>query len=235
MPRLLRITTVPISLQLLLHGQFKYMREHGFEVITMSADGREVSDVIKDGTPHIVIPMTRKITPLHDLKCLWMLIREIKKIRPDIVHTHTPKAGLLGMLASWICRVPVRLHTVAGLPLIEASGFRRFVLKLAERVTYACAHAVYPNSVGLKRFIEQQFILPAHKLKILGKGSSNGIDVAFFNRSHSLENHARQLRAAYDAQANDVILSFVGRIVRDKGIVELVQAFTAISDDESFV
>ena len=113
------------------------MREHGFEVITMSADGKEVADVIKDGTSHIVVPFTRKITPLHDLKCLWQLVREIKKLRPDIVHTHTPKAGLLGMVASWWCRVPVRLHTVAGLPLMEASGFRRVVLK-HRRANYLC-------------------------------------------------------------------------------------------------
>src|SRR6187551_3696016 len=154
MPRLVRITTVPISLHLLLQGQFRYMREHGFDVITMSADGKEVADVIKDGTPHIVIPMTRKITPLQDFKCLFKLIVEIKKLKPDIVHTHTPKAGLLGMIASWACRVPVRLHTVAGLPLMESSGPKRYLLDLAERLTYACAHIVYPNSQGLKVFIE---------------------------------------------------------------------------------
>jgi glycosyltransferase involved in cell wall biosynthesis len=235
MPRLLRITTVPMSLSLLLQGQFSYMRANGFEVITMSADGQEVADVMKDGTQHTVIPLTRKITPLQDLKCLWLIIREIKKLRPDIVHTHTPKAGLLGMLASWICRVPVRLHTVAGLPLMEASGLKRFVLELTERVTYACAHAVYPNSFGLKAFIEEQFGLPPHKLKILGKGSSNGIDISFFERSLSLENQARKLRARYDIRENDVILSFVGRIVRDKGIVELVKAFNAILGDQSFM
>src|SRR5688572_16963125 len=160
MPRLLRITTVPISLHLLLQGQFRYMREHGFDVITMSADGKEVVEVIKDGTPHIVIPMTRKITPLQDFKCLLKLIQEIKKIKPDIVHTHTPKAGLLGMMASWMCRVPVRLHTVAGLPLMEASGFKHTVLRIAERVTYNCAHLVYPNSHGLKKYIEQHFRVP---------------------------------------------------------------------------
>src|SRR5690606_34213233 len=116
MPTLIRITTVPISLHLLLNGQFEYMREHGYEVITMSADGPEVGEITKDGTRHIAIPFTRKITPFRDLRCLWLLIRTIRRFRPDIVHTHTPKAGLLGMLAARICRVPVRLHTVAGLP-----------------------------------------------------------------------------------------------------------------------
>src|SRR5688500_12599750 len=121
LPRLLRITTVPISLHLLLKGQFSYMREHGFDVITMITGGKEVADVIKDETKHISIPFTRKITPLQDLKCLWLLVWQIRKIKPDIVHTHTPKAGLLGMVAAWVCSVPVRLHTVAGLPLMEAT------------------------------------------------------------------------------------------------------------------
>jgi len=211
------------------------MREHGFEVITMSADGKEVFDITKDGTHHIVVPFTRRITPLHDIKCLRQLVREIKKLRPDIVHTHTPKAGLLGMIASWWCRVPVRLHTVAGLPLMEASGFRRVVLNATERITYACAHIVYPNSFGLKTFIEEHFSIPPPKLKILGRGSSNGIDTIFFERSQALEIQARQLRSEHRIGEDDIVFSFVGRIVRDKGIVEFVKAFQAITEDQSFM
>jgi glycosyltransferase involved in cell wall biosynthesis len=209
------------------------MREHGFEVITMSADGKEVEDVVRDGTKHIVIPFTRKITPLHDLKCLWLLVRQIKKLRPDIVHTHTPKAGLLGMVAAWICRVPVKLHTVAGLPLMEASGFKRRVLNFTERITYTCADRVYPNSLGLKTFIERNFPLDAQKLKIIGKGSSNGIDTGFFGRSPELENRVAALRTKHDIQEGEIVYSFVGRIVRDKGIVELVNAFREIAKDSS--
>ena len=120
--KLIRITTVPISLHLLLTGQFRYMMDKGYEVITISADGPEVGEVLNEGVKHIAVPFTRKITPLHDLRCLIALIRIIKKIQPDIIHTHTPKAGLLGMIAGWICNVPVRMHTVAGLPLMEATG-----------------------------------------------------------------------------------------------------------------
>ncbi len=230
MPRLLRITTVPISLHLLLQGQLSYMREHGFDVITMSANGKEVGEVAKDGIRHIVIPMTRKITPLHDLGCLWRMVREIKKLRPDIVHTHTPKAGLLGMLAAWICKVPVRMHTVAGLPLMESSGLKRKVLEIAEEVTYACAQRVYPNSIGLKKYIEEHFRLPARKIKVIGKGSSNGIDTSYFYRSPALEILGREIRRKYKIADNDFVFSFVGRIVRDKGIVELIQAFQKVSE-----
>jgi glycosyltransferase involved in cell wall biosynthesis len=207
------------------------MREQGFDVTTMSSSGKEVADVVKDGTKHIVIPFTRKITPLKDLRCLWKLVREIRKLKPDIVHTHTPKAGLIGMLAAWICRVPVRLHTVAGLPLMEAKGLRRFLLETTERITYACAHGVFPNSVGLKNFIGHRFKVSANKLKVIGNGSSNGINTAFFNRTPDLELEAQKVRLKYNIKDDDIVFSFVGRIVRDKGIVELVHAFKAMSDE----
>lgn len=231
MPRLLRITTVPMSLHLLLQGQFRFMREQGFDVVTMSSQGREIEDVVRDGTRHIVIPLTRKITPLQDLKCLWLMVREIRQLKPDIVHTHTPKAGLIGMMAARICNVPVRLHTVAGLPLMEASGITRWVLQLAEQITYACAHRIYPNSVGLKLFIEQRFPMREEKVKIIGKGSSNGIDTVYFDRSNDLEERAVGVRAKCKIASADFVFSFVGRIVKDKGIVELIKAFKEVSDD----
>ena len=106
---------------------------------------------------------------------------------------------------------------------------------IVERITYACAHVVYPNSFGLKTFIEQHFSLPDSKLKILGRGSSNGIDTVFFERSQALENHARELRSEYNIGEEDVVFSFAGRIVRDKGIVEFVKAFRAITEDQSFM
>src|SRR5689334_4097349 len=138
-PRLLRITTVPVSLKLLLNGQFTFFQTQGFEVLTVSADGPEVAGLKEKGIAHKIVPMTRMITPLVDLYCLFLLIRVISKFKPDIVHTHTPKAGLLGMMAAWICRVPIRMHTVAGLPLMESHGFKKWILVLTERITYACA------------------------------------------------------------------------------------------------
>src|SRR6185369_13151011 len=118
-PRLLRITTVPISLKLLLQGQFTFFQEQGFEVLTVSADGPEVSYLRENKIAHTAVAFTRTISPLRDALCLLQLVLLMLKFKPHIVHTHTPKAGLLGMVAAWICRVPVRLHTVAGLPLME--------------------------------------------------------------------------------------------------------------------
>ena len=227
--KLVRITTVPISLHLLLGGQFRYMKDHGYDVYTISANGPEVKEVLKEGVEHIAIPFTRKITPLRDIICLIKLIRVVKRIRPDIIHTHTPKAGLLGMLAGWICRTPVRIHTVAGLPLMVASGIRRRVLMLTERVTYACAHRVYPNSEGLKKFLIEKLKADPAKVRVIGKGSSNGIDARVFTRSQELMDRAQAIRRQYGIGENDTVFSFVGRVVRDKGVVELVESFRALN------
>jgi glycosyltransferase involved in cell wall biosynthesis len=229
--RLVRITTVPISLKLLLSGQIPFFQAQGFDVLAVSADGKEVADLKADGIQHCVVPMSRKITPVQDLVSLYRLIRLLRKFKPDIVHTHTPKAGLLGMMAAWICRVPVRMHTVAGLPVMEAQGLKRKVLIQTERITYACATHVFPNSRGLTTFIEQ-YIARGPKFKIIGKGSSNGIDTAVFAPTQVLAEKSSALRAQHGIQKDDVVFSFVGRIVKDKGVTELLSAFRKILEEE---
>jgi glycosyltransferase involved in cell wall biosynthesis len=231
--RLLRITTVPLSLHVLLRGQFRYMLAQGFEVHTMSAPGKETDDVLLEGAPHHVVPMTRKITPWQDLVCLWKIIRIMRQVRPHIVHTHTPKAGLLGMLAAWYCRVPVRMHTVAGLPLMETRGLTRRLLEVVEKITYWCAHRVYPNAEGLKEFIVQRLHVSPRKLTVIGRGSTNGIDTTLFKRTPALEEEAAAIRQRHGIRPGDVVFSFVGRIVKDKGIGELIQAFRRLSEASS--
>jgi glycosyltransferase involved in cell wall biosynthesis len=224
-PRLLRITTVPISLKLLLHGQLQYFMLEGFEVLALSADGPEVKDLKAQGIRHQVIPMTRKITPFQDLVSLIKLVKVLLQFKPHIVHTHTPKAGLLGMIAAWICRVPIRMHTVAGLPLMESQGLKRGILKLTEKITYSCAHKVYPNSAGLSSFIENELNLSRKKSSIIGKGSSNGIDTVFFSPGESLKKEAQLILRKYQIPEDAIVFSFVGRIVKDKGIAEIIFAF----------
>jgi glycosyltransferase involved in cell wall biosynthesis len=228
--RLLRITTVPISLKVLIKGQMRYMQQQGFDVLAVSADGKERNDVINnEQVSHIIVPMSRIISPFQDLKSLWALVKLIRRYRPDIVHTHTPKAGLLGMMAALFCKVPRRLHTVAGLPLMETQGMKRKLLLFTEWLTYQCAHMVYPNSHGLKNFIEKNIRIAPAKLKVIGKGSSNGIDVAFFCRDEEIEAKAGVIRAQYGIDDSFTTFSFVGRVVKDKGIEELLVAFDMLS------
>jgi glycosyltransferase involved in cell wall biosynthesis len=234
-PRLLRITTVPISLHLLITGQMRYMKSQGFEVLAVSADGPEIEKVkLTEGVDHVIIPFTRTISPFKDLVALIKLIRLVRSYRPDIVHTHTPKAGLLGMLAAWICRVPLRLHTVAGTPLMETKGLTRRILIFTEWLTYASATKVYPNSNLLKSYIENNISIRKNKLKVIGKGSSNGIDSQHFSRISEVLGKSSALRKELKLESTDFVWCFVGRLVGDKGIHELVDAFNEIQKQFPF-
>lgn len=224
--RLIRITTVPISLKSLLTGQMRYMREKGLKVLMISADGKERAEVIRDeNCPHRILPMTRAITPWQDLKCLWQLVKLFRNERPDIVHSHTPKAGLLGMLAAKIAGVPVRIHTVAGMPLMTTTGFRKRLLFAIEKLTYWAAQQVWPNSQSLLQFIREHGMAPESKLQIIGNGSSNGVETERFSVSalspEKLE--ATKLQIRFD-ESRQYLLT-VGRAVVDKGIGELVGSF----------
>jgi glycosyltransferase involved in cell wall biosynthesis len=226
MPKLIRITTVPLSLKLLLAGQMNYTKAQGWEVIMVSADGREVDQVTKaEAVRHEVIPFTRKITPLTDLKCIWQLIQLFRKEQPDIVHTHTPKAGLLGMIAANLAGVKIRIHTLAGIPAMAAEGSKKTLLESAEKWTYSNATEIWPNSLGLKNFVVKQGLCPESKLRIIGKGSSNGVDLTKFNRESLKENHLVAATMRIMPGEDDFIILCVGRLVRDKGIEELVSAF----------
>jgi glycosyltransferase involved in cell wall biosynthesis len=230
MPKLLRITTVPISLRILLQGQMNFMKENGWKVLAVSSKGEEVDEVMeKEGVEHVAIPLTRKISPLTDLLALWKLCKIIRKFNPVIIHSHTPKAGLIGMMAGWICRVPVRLHTVAGLPLMEYSGWKRILLNQTEKLTYHFATRVYPNSYQLFDFIRNNLFSNTKKFKIIGKGSSNGIDVDFFSPSKKLKEDSELVKSSLNIPTDGFVFLFVGRLVRDKGIVELVQAFEELN------
>ncbi len=229
MPKLIRITTVPVSLQVLLKGQMQFMKQRGFEVIMISSDGPEVEALkAQEQCMHIAVPFTRKISPFADLACLIKLVRLFRKIRPDIVHTHTPKAGLLGMWAAWITRVPVRLHTIAGLPWVETKGPLKILLKVIEKLTAMPALQLYPNSIVQQDFLKRQHIA-SRKLKVLGQGSSNGINTRYFLLNDDIANAAASLRENEKIKAGAWIWIFVGRLVKDKGIGELLDAFQAVN------
>jgi glycosyltransferase involved in cell wall biosynthesis len=224
-PKLIRITTVPISLDKLLSGQLNFMQSH-FEVVAVSSDKAYLERVgLKENVRTFHLEMSRKITPIYDLLAVVRLFFFLLREKPVIVHTHTPKAGIVGMLASFLARVPCRLHTIAGLPLLEEKGFRRKVLNFVEKVTYACATKIYPNSFGLRDIILEQKFCNIDKIKVIVNGSTNGIDTSFFSPSHITIEEIQQLKLELNIAADDFVFVFVGRLVKDKGINELVTAF----------
>ena len=228
-PKLIRITTVPLSLEKLLENQLRFMNSF-FEVTAVSSEKKRLEEFGREQGVHTFhVDLTRKITPFKDLKAVFKLYKFFKKEKPSIVHTHTPKAGIVGMLASKLACVPIRMHTVAGLPLMETSGIKRSVLNIVEKLTYSCATNVYPNSKGLKEFIIKENLTSERKLKILGNGSSNGIDTTHFSPNQVSDSQKRQLRTDLNISENDFVFVFVGRLVGDKGINELVEVFTKMS------
>ncbi|WP_213278377.1 glycosyltransferase family 4 protein [Chryseobacterium indologenes] len=231
--KLVRITTVPLSLKILLKGQHRFMSEH-FDVIGVSSPGKELDEVKKDEEIDVIaIDMSRKITPLKDIKSLWSTYRFLRKEKPQIVHTHTPKAGIVGMLAAKMAGVPHRLHTVAGLPLMEVTGVKRQVLDFVEKLTYASATQVYPNSKGLSDYIIERKYTNKYKLKVIGNGSSNGIDTSFFSPEQVSEDQKTLLKQQLKIKDTDFVFVFVGRLVGDKGINELIKAFFALNRQEN--
>ncbi|MBD3583452.1 glycosyltransferase family 4 protein [Flavobacterium selenitireducens] len=229
--KIIRITTVPISLEKLLSGQIAFMKEH-FEIKAVSSEPERLSAFGKQqGIDTHAVGLTRKLTPVQDLKALWQLYRYLKKEKPFIVHSHTPKAGTVGMLAAKLAGVPHRLHTVAGLPLLVAKGKKRKLLDFVEKITYAAATQVYPNSYGLRDIIVQNGYCAPEKLTVLANGSSNGIDTSVFDPELFSDKEIQDLRRSLGISPDDVVFIFIGRLVRDKGIRELVSAFDRISAD----
>ncbi|WP_426477609.1 glycosyltransferase family 4 protein [Chryseobacterium sp. CBSDS_008] len=209
------------------------MSEH-FDVIGVSSPGKELNEVKNDEEIDVIaIDMSRKITPIKDIKSLWHTYKILKREKPQIVHTHTPKAGIVGMLAARMAGVPHRLHTVAGLPLMEVTGMKRQVLDFVEKLTYASATKVYPNSRGLSDYIIKNKYTDKHKLKVIGNGSSNGIDTSFFSPEQISENKRESLKKELKINDSDFVFVFVGRLVGDKGINELIKAFSALNKNEN--
>ncbi len=232
-PKLIRITTIPLSLQKLLEGQLRFMSDY-FEVTVISSEKEKLEAYAKEeGVNFYYTHLTRKITPFQDVLAIIKLFFYFRKVKPAIVHTHTPKAGMVGMIASFLARVPNRLHTVAGLPLMETKGLKRTILIWVEKLTYRCATKVYPNAKGLLEFITENKLSIPKKTKIIGSGSSNGIDLDYFSPSTQILETRSSIRKEYGINQDAFVFIFVGRLVGDKGINELIAAFSKISKERN--
>lgn len=232
-PKIIRITTAAVSMRIILRGQLRYMSDYLDVIGVASPDELHYPQIAsQEGIVTIPIKMARTIQLIADAKALLQLIRLFRKERPAIVHTHTPKAGLLGMIAALVTGVPIRIHTVGGMPLMELKGLKRMVLWCTEWLTYKCANSVWPNSFGLRDWIIAHRLVSPSKLKVIGYGASNGINTQRFDPTlPEIKDLALQLRVGEKISATALIFSFVGRIARDKGIVELVAAFDRLIDD----
>ena len=229
--RLVHITTVPMSLRF-LHGQTTFMKSHGLEIHAVSSPGMVLEAFGREeriATHEIDMP--RRITPLRDLRTIWRLIRTLHHIRPVIVHAHTPKGGLLGMISAWAVRTPVRIYHLRGLPYITATGAKRTLLKWTERVSCMLAHRVICVSHSIRDVAVNDCICSYNKIVVLKGGSGNGVDAGErFNPERTGEADRISRRETLGIRTDSLVIGFVGRLVRDKGIEELSRAWLILRE-----
>lgn len=196
-----------------------------YEVVILSSPGPEMDAVREQyGVKTIALPMERHISVRHDIVSLWKMVKVMLREKPDMVHSMTPKAGLLCMMAGWLTRVPLRVHTFTGLVFPTATGLKRRILMLTDGITCFCATHVIPEGEGVKADLLNNGITKK-PLKVLGYGNVKGIDMQRFSRRPEVMAISRQIPTS----GATFTFLFVGRIVRDKGINELAKAFQQLS------
>ena len=230
--RLVHVMTVPLSLGF-FRGQVGYMKAQGFEVHVITSPGEALGRFgEQEGVAVHAVPMIRRIAPIKDLIALVRLCCTLSRIKPHIVHAHTPKGGLLGTLAACLMGVPVRLYHIRGLPFMTAKGFKRLILRLSEQMACLLARRVLCVSHSIREVALAERLCPPGKIKVLLNGSGNGVDaVSRFNPARADDQLRQQTRAQIGIPADALVIGFVGRVVRDKGVTELAEAWLRLRDE----
>lgn len=227
--KIIRTATIPLSLNVLLKGQLRFLANY-HEVIAISSNGDQLDEVReREKVRTIAIAMERGISPIKDLISLFKLYDQFKKEKPDIVHSITPKAGLLTMLAGKMAGVPIRMHTFTGLIFPSKQGLlQKLLIKMDQLLCWAATN-IYPEGKGVKDDLIA-YKITSKPLKVLANGNVNGIDTAFFDKEQIVIGMRDSLRAELKVSTDLFVFIFVGRLVGDKGINELVTAFKRIRE-----
>ena len=222
--KIIRTSTVAMSLDILLKGQLRFLSNY-YKVIGVSGNDQHLEIVQKREKIEVYsIKMERKISPFKDFISLIKLYKYLKKEKPSLIHSITPKAGLLTMVAGYFAKVPVRMHTFTGLIFPSKTGIMQKLLIQMDKLLCICATHIIPEGNGVKNDLIS-FKITDKPLKVLAHGNVNGIDLEYFNPNLSFEKPT-ELSCI---QPNDFVFVFVGRLVRDKGIIELVDAFENVN------
>lgn len=217
----MRAATIGMSLNIFCKGLLRELKNEGYEVVALSSPDTDLEELgRREGVHTVGVPMERHISVFKDLVSLVRIVRVFAKEKPYMVHSMTPKAGLLCMMAAWMARVPVRVHTFTGLVWPTATGLSRKILMLTDKITCLCATHVVPEGEGVKQDLQR--CITKKPMKVLGYGNVMGVDLEYWKRS---EVNERQ------GVSDGVTFVFVGRIVRDKGMNELVPAFVRLNKE----
>jgi glycosyltransferase involved in cell wall biosynthesis len=230
--KLVHVTTIPLTVSFFMRGQVSFMRGKGFEISVVSSPEPELKTIgQREGIEVYGVPMERGMAPLADLVSLYRLWRLFRRVAPTIVHSSTPKAGPLGMLAAFMARVPIRFYTLRGAMIDLRQGWARSILKMMEWIGCHCAHQVLAVSPSVADLVVREGLCPAAKVRVLGKGSSNGVDAENLFNPCRIDRAARQrVRIKYAIPEKSVVIGFVGRLVQGKGIRELATAWGVLKE-----
>ena len=210
-------------------GTIEMLRHSGYEPILVSSPGEQLERIARNaGVRYAAVPMEREIAPLHDLLSLWRLYWLVRRVRPMLTDIGTPKAGLLGGVAAWLSGVPCRIYTLRGLRLETTTGLKRILLKMTERIACACAHRVICVSPSLRQRAIELKLVSAGKAVVLGSGSCRGVDVERFSPEVRDSTQKQQLAENLALPSAALVIGFVGRLTRDKGVHELYTAFSQL-------
>lgn len=233
MATILLINTVPEDF---LHHMAPFitaLKEGGNKVILVSAGNSECLDNLIDiNKDYYDCCIVRRPSFLADLKALLKLIIFICRVRPDVIHTISPKAGLLGAIAGFCCLVPIRIHTFTGQVWVNKRGVVRFLLKSFDvAISLLCTHLL-ADSPSQKKFLIDNGVIKTDKISVLGNGSICGIDQERFKRENEVR---KKLREKFTIGESDVVFLFMGRLNRDKGVYDLIEAFQRLNSHSSEV
>ena len=236
MTKLLRISTIPASLNVFCKGLLRELSQEGYEVVAVSSPGEALKEIAeREGVRTIEVLMERHISISKDIKSLWQMWRVMRREKPDMVHSMTPKAGLVSMIAAKMAGVPIRIHTFTGLVFPTSTGLKRRILMFTDWLTCACATHVIPEGEGVKADLLNNKITKKD-IRVLGHGNVMGIDLEHFkplsytDSTKNTENINVSAQSAKSVGATFTFV-FVGRLVGDKGINELVSAFSRLNNE----
>jgi glycosyltransferase involved in cell wall biosynthesis len=224
--KIIRIATNALAVKSFVFPELDQLMEEKYEIIIISSFNKELSDILaRKKIKYYSIPLKRNIHILFDLLVLLKLFFIFKREKPDIVHTITPKAGLLGMTTAKILGIPKRVHDYVGMVQETRTGIKKKILDTTDKITCRYATIVFANSFSLKDKMVNNGIVSANKVHVIHKGSSYGVDLDLFNRDTINPSVLKEVKQEINYSDKNRYILFAGRLVRDKGIEELVDVF----------